>query len=193
MITSPREEARGFTGSGATILSGFEEEYDRLVAEAQERASARGRGDVADYLTLRAANDRLRSGAVERLLETFTGLAGELNRSGAALQLSRTEAHRFRVGASTMVGTRLVLRRGVRSLTIEAGWPRSPRDGVVRGGGLASARLAHFGDRASDEELLLVASAGGEEPRWLVLDDKSGARTEMAEDRARRHVAKLLP
>lgn len=171
-------------------MGGFDEEYERLMSEAWQRAQARGRGDVADYLTLRAANDRLRSGGVEWLLDAFTALAGELNRRGAGLQLTRADAHRFRVGNSTMVGTELVLRRGVRALTIEAGWPRAPRDGVMRGGGLASARLSHFGDRSGGEELLLVAS-DSDTPRWLVLEE-TGARAELAREHVSRHVAKLL-
>jgi len=157
--------------------------------DARTRARAQGRGDVLDYLDLRAANDRLRAGGVEWLVETFTALAGEANRAGAGLALARTEAHRFRVGNATMVGTRLVLTRGVRALTVEAGWPRGPRDGVVRGGGLASALVGHFGLRDAGEELLLVPEADA--PRWFVLE-KSGARTALREDRLRLHLARLL-
>jgi hypothetical protein len=90
-----------------------------------------------------------------------------------------------------MVGTRLTLSRGLRSLTIEAGWPRAPLDGIVRGGGLASARAGHFGDRKSDEEFLLIPT-GREDSRWLVIDNKTGARTELLEERLRAHVAQLL-
>jgi hypothetical protein len=171
-------------------LSGFDEEYERTLTEAQQRARARGRGDVADYLTLKAANDTLRASAVEWLLEGFTALAGELNRAGAGVSLARTDAHRFRVGNSTMVGARLVLSRGLRALTVEAGWPRTPRDGIVRGGGLAGARVGHFGDRKAGEELLLVP-AEPEAARWFVIED-TGARAEFLEDRLRRHVRRLL-
>ena len=160
------------------------------MAEAQGRARAQGRGDVLEYLSLRAANDSVRARAVEWLLDTFMTAAGELNRAGAGLTLSRTDAHRFRVGDSTMVGTRLTLSRGIRSLTVEAGWPRAPRDGVVRGGGLAAARGGHFGDRKADEEFLIVPS-GREDARWLVVD-KTGARTELLEERMRAHVVRLL-
>jgi hypothetical protein len=170
-------------------LSGFEEDYERQIEEARARATARGRGDVLDYLQLKSANDRERARGVAWLLETFMSLAGELNRDGAGLALARTEAHRFRVGHSTMTGERLVLKRGVRALTVEAGWPRMPRDGIVRGG-LACARVGHFGDRKHDEELLLVPSEI-DSPRWLFVE-KSGARTELAEERLRRHVVRLL-
>ena len=171
-------------------MSGFDEEYEQRLAEARERAGVGGRGDVLEYLSLKAANDRLRARGVEWLLESFTAAAGELNRAGAGLALTRTDAHRFGLGHSTMVGSRLVLRRGVRQLTVEAGWPRAPRDGVVRGGGLASALVGHFGDRRAGEELLLVA-AGDSEARWFVLE-QGGARTELRGERLRRHVARLL-
>jgi hypothetical protein len=170
-------------------LSSFEEEYERQVEEARARATARGRGDVLDYIQLKTANDALRARAVSWLLDSFTALAGELNRAGAGLALARTDAHRFRVGHSTMVGARLTLSRGLRSLTVEAGWPRAPRDGIVRGGGLASARVAHFGNPKAGEELLLLPS--NDEARWFVVEE-TGARAEFLEERLRRHVVRLL-
>lgn len=194
MITSPR--AATATGAGDAVgewtpdVSGFDEDYDSRMADAQTRARAQGRGDVVEYLTLRAANDSVRARAVEWLLDSVMVAAGELNREGAGLTLARTDSHRFRVGNSTMVGSRLTLSRGLRALTVEAGWPRAPRDGIVRGGGLASARAGHFGDRKSDEEFLLVP-AEREDARWLVVDNK-GARAELEEERLRAHVARLL-
>jgi hypothetical protein len=165
------------------------------LEEAEARARSAGRGDVADYLTLRASNDAARSVGCAWLVETFQLVAGEANRAGASLAVSLEDAHRFRVGHSTMVGRRLTLRAGVRSVTVEAGWPRSPRDGVVRGNGLARARVSHFGDRAAGEELLLVRDADGT-PRWLTLEDDGAnaprTRRGFNESRARAHVARLL-
>jgi len=171
-------------------VSGFEEDYERMMREARERAGGGGRGDVLEYLDLKAANDAARTRAIEWLLETFTAAAGELNRAGAGLTLARTDAHRFRVGNSTMVGARLVLRRGVRALTVEAGWPRGPRDGIVRGGGLASATIGHFGNARAGEELLLVPDAQTD-ALWFVID-KTGARTELQPAHLRRHLSRLL-
>ena len=171
-------------------MSGFDEDYERMMHEARERARGGGRNEVLEYLDLKAANDAARTRAVEWLLELFMGAAGELNRAGAGLTLVRTDAHRFRVGNSTMVGARLVLRRGVRALTIEAGWPRAPRDGIVRGGGLASATISHFGDARAGEELLLVPDASME-ALWFFIE-KTGARTELQPERLRRHLARLL-
>ena len=160
------------------------------MAEARERAGGGGRGDVLEYLDLRAANDAVRSRGVGWLLELFTAAAGELNRAGAGLALTRTEAHRFRVGNSWMVGTRIVLRRGVRQLTVEAGWPRAPLDGIVRGGGLASALVGHFGDARAGEELLLVPEPDGD-PRWFVIE-KTGDRAELHPKHLKRHLSRLL-
>jgi hypothetical protein len=175
-------------------LSELDAEWARRVEEAEAQARASGRGDVADYLALRASNDAARSVGCAWLVETFRLIAGEANRAGAGLAAAVEDAHRFRVGHSTMVGRRLTLRAGLRAVTVEAGWPRSPRDGVVRGGGLARARVSHFGDRAAGEELLLVRDADGT-PRWLTLEDGenvSRPRRDFCEARARAHVTRLL-
>ena len=160
------------------------------MAEARERAQGGGRGDVLEYLNLRTANDAARTRGVEWLLELFTAAAGELNRAGAGLALARTDAHRFRVGNSWMVGARLVLRRGVRQLTVEAGWPRAPLDGIVRGGGLASALVGHFGNARAGEELLLLPTPDAD-ARWFVVE-KTAARTELQPAHLRQHLKRLL-
>lgn len=208
MITSRRARAHGressrpqpsdfslLTSEGSERLSELDAEWARRVEEAERRARSAGRGDVAAYLNLRASNDAARSVGCAWLVETFQQIAGEANRAGSSLTVSLEDAHRFRVGNSTMVGRRLTLRAGVRSVTVEAGWPRSPRDGVVRGNGLARARVSHFGDRAAGEELLLVRGEDGA-PRWLsVGEDETAApraRQHFNESRARTHVARLL-
>ncbi len=178
-------------------VSEFNAEWARRIAEAERRARTAGRGDVADYLALRAANDLVRAVGLDWLLETFTAHAAVLNRhhSGAGISIAPKHdeaAHRFRVGHSTMVGKSLTLRAGVRSVTIEVGWPRTPADGIVRGGGLALAAVTHFGDRRSNEQFLLVRSSShAAPPQWLVLEE-SGARLPLLEERVRRHVAHLL-
>jgi hypothetical protein len=171
-------------------LNDFDAEYEQQLDEARARASARGRGDVVEYLNVRAANDALRAAGIEWLVEAFSAHAGEMNRAGAAIHVTRSEAHRFKVGNSTMVGTRVVFRAGLRELTVEAGWPRGPRDGIVRGGGLASALVGHFGNRSAGEELLLVPTQEGP-PRWLVLE-KTGERAELRDERIKRHFTKLF-
>jgi hypothetical protein len=171
-------------------LSELDEAWAQVVAEAERRARVAGRGDVAEYLRLRASNDLARSAGIDWLFSTFTVLAGEANRTGAAIQLTKTEAHRFGVGNATMVGPLLTFRAGVRQLSIEAGWPRTPADGFVRGGGLACGRIKHFGLRGADEELLLVRQ-GTNAPQWVVLE-KNGARSQLIEAQMRRHLQRFL-
>jgi hypothetical protein len=171
-------------------MSEFDEEWARALAEAQQRARASGRGDVADYLSLRETNDFARTAGADWLFHTFIEHAGHANRRGASIRIKRRDAHRFHSGNSTMVGTLLTFQLGVRQLMVEAGWPRAPRDGIVRGGGLASARIRHFGLRKADEELLLVY-AEDNRPHWLVIES-DGARTRLLEERVRYHITKLL-
>lgn len=178
------KDARGF------LLSELDEAWALALAEAERRARQSGRGDVAEYLALRASNDLARNAGIGWLLSTFTALAGTANRNGAGVQMTRVDAHRFRVGSATMVGTLLTLRAGVRQLSIEAGWPREPRDGFVRGGGLASAHIKHFGLRNADEELLLVRK-GSDAPQWFVLE-QTGERSQLVEARMRRHLERFL-
>jgi hypothetical protein len=171
-------------------MSEFDEEWARTLAEAERRARERGRGDVTEYLLLRQTNDFARTTAADWLYSTFTEHAAHANRAGAAICIERHDAHRFQLGNSVMVGALLTLTQGVRQLLVEAGWPRSPRDGIVRGGGLASARIRHLGLRDADEELLLVY-AKGSRPQWLVIE-RTGSRTPLLEERVGQHVIKLL-
>jgi hypothetical protein len=172
-------------------LSELDEQWTLAVAEAERRAREAGRADVAEYLSLRSANDLARSVSIEWLFATFQACAGEANRQGHSIQLTHGDAHRFAVGNATMVGRLLNLNLGVRKLMVEAGWPRMPRDGFVRGGGLASAQIRHFGRRAADEELLLVRAPADGVPAWFILE-KTGARTPLSEERIRRHINNFL-
>ena len=171
-------------------MSELDEAWAQAMAEAQQRARTAGRADVAEYLRLRASNDLLRQTSIEWLLTTFTTLAGRANRAGASIQISQQDAHRFQVGNATMVGRLLTLSLGVRALSIEAGWPRLPSDGIVRGGGLACARIRHLGKKSANEELLLTRSEQ-DSPHWVVLE-KTSKRRELIEAAIQKHIAKLL-
>jgi len=169
-------------------MQDLEEVWEIALAEATQRARGAGRADIARYLDLRQRNDLLRRAATKWLNETITALAGEANRNGAAIQLERQADHRFRRESATMVGTQLVLRRGVRALTVECGWPRTPRDGIVRGNGLACANLKHLGRPRLNDELMLVSSASGA-PQWFILKDDK--RSRLTEADLRRHFSIL--
>ena len=171
-------------------MSELDEDWTQVLAEAERRARAQGRGDLVEYLRLRASNDQARSTGVGWLFETFTLLAGEANRAGAGVQVSREAGHRFAVGGATMVGTLLTLKSGVRQLLIEAGWPRAPGDGFVSGNGLACGRIRHFGITSANEDLLLVRAQDGT-PQWLATD-RRGARAQLLEERASQHVRKFI-
>jgi hypothetical protein len=184
-----RTDAHRLAEEHRRTLSELDAEWARRVAAAAERARAEGRGDVAEYLALRAANDLTRGVGCEWLLETARALAGEGVRAGASISVAVDDGHRFRVGNSTMVGRKLTLRAGVRELNVEAGWPRAPQDGIVRGGGLAYARVTHFGDRGRNAALLLVPHADAA-PQWVILSE-TGSRTPLNEEHLRQHVMRL--
>jgi hypothetical protein len=143
---------------------------------------------VAFFVTIKKTHDLLRTAGVDWLLTEFTVLAGEANRAGASIQISKQEGHRFPTGTSTMVGHLLTLTNGVRTLYVEAGWPRAPRDGVVRGGGLAAANIRHLGIKAANEELLLARSNTGA-PAWKSVSNKHAS---VLQADLRRHIAILL-
>src|SRR5256886_10163324 len=142
-------------------MTELDEAWELALAEAKRRAHTAGRADIAAYLNLRARNDLLRHTGTEWLVSSLTTLAGEANRRGAGVQIEQQDAHRFRVGSTTMVGTRVTLHNGVRALTVESGWPRTPRDGFIRGGGLACANIKHFGRPRPNAGLILVRAAAG--------------------------------
>src|SRR6185369_7317213 len=146
-------------------MSELDEAWAAALSEAERTARQAGRSDIADYLSLRNSNDLLRQAGVDWLLTEFTTLAGEANRAGASIQIATNQEHRFKIGSSTMVGHLVTLSNGVRRLYIEAGWPRVPRDGFVRGGGLACASIRHLGLKTANDELLLTKSHGGA-PVW---------------------------
>lgn len=171
-------------------VSELEEAWAVALAEAEARARTAGRADLAEYLALRTSNDLLRRTGIEWINSTFEILAGEANRRGAGIQTARDNQHRFRVGNSTMVGSLLTLSSGVRKLSVEAGWPRTPKDGFVRGGGLACANVRHLGIKPASEALLLVLSPKGA-PEWVVLD-KRRRQAEVHQAKLRKHIDILL-
>ncbi len=171
-------------------MSELDEAWAFALAEAESRARREGRTDIAKYLALRKSNDLLRKIGIEWLITTFQTIAGQANRSGGSIQISKEDRHRFHVGNATMVGSLLTLGVRVRKLSVEAGWPRAPKDGFIRGGGLACANIKHLGLKRASEELVLFQSSHGT-PRWMG-HDKRGRQHEIHEAHLRKHVALLL-
>ncbi len=168
-------------------MSELDEAWAAALLEAERQARLSGRKDIADYLSLKNSNDLLRKAGVDWLIAEFTSLAGDANRAGASIQIATQTGHRFRTGSSTMVGHQLTLTNGVRALFVEAGWPRTPRDGFVRGGGLACASIRHLGIRQANEELLLTKTHNGA-PAWQA----SGNNHALHQADMRRHLKILL-
>ena len=153
----------------------LDEMWNEVLGEARVRAVNAGRHDVVEYLQLREANDAARGVGIEWLLATFLEVAAEANRRGLNLATERTAPHSFKVGAATMHGEKIRLSYGIRALNVEAGFPRTPADGFVRGGGLAAARITHFGIAKANADLLLVRpnSNSKDAPVWLTVDDQN--------------------
>lgn len=166
----------------------LDEAWAAALSEAERRARLAGRKDVVEYLSLKNSNDLLRTAGVDWLVNAFTISAGEANRAGASIQISKQDGHRFRTGNSTMVGPLLTLMSGVRTLYVEAGWPRTPRDGIVHGGGLACANIRHMGIKYASEDLLLAKLNTGA-PAWK---RRSKNDTYLLESDIRRHITILI-
>lgn len=144
--------------------------WSEMLKDAALKAIDSGRQDLVDYLRLKAANDTIRTAGVAWLIDTFIEIAAYETRKNIAITIERQEPHNFAHGNSNMVGRLLNIRYGVRCLTVEAGWTRTPTDGVMRNGALAFARISHFGLPRFAEELRLVR--GNELPNWI---DKTDA------------------
>jgi hypothetical protein len=172
------------------FVSELEDAWASGLAEAEARARAAGRKDISKYLALRSANDVIRKIAANWLFATFEAIVDEANLHGANIQISRNDAHQFKAGAATMTGRRLSLGKGVRLLTIEAGWPRTPGDGFIRGGGLARANIKHRGIKSANEQLRLVMGPGAP-PRWIVQKGRE-PHLEIHEANIRSHISLLL-
>ncbi len=148
-----------------------DEIWARKLDDALEKARAAGSGDVADYLRLKTANDAIRAAGVKWLFDSALAIVAEVNRRNAAVTVENENPHDFAFGNANIVGSLARLRQGIRCLTVEAGWTRSPHDGFMRGGALACARISHFGLSRNDEELLLVRAADTVD--WFVVDKEN--------------------
>lgn len=156
-----------------------------MMQDAINKARSTGRTDVAEYLALKAGNDQLRAASCRWLFASFTELSDEVNRRGIRLNIENQNPHRFAVGHATMVGSLISFRYGLRNLTVEAGWTRTPQDGFIRGGGLACARISHFGMSKHNAELVLVRSSENV-PQWFSVT-KEGKRNPVYSNSLREH------
>ena len=153
-------------------------ELDQIWSQMLEHAAARadnsGQSEIAGYIKLKAANDAVRTTGVNWLFDAMIEIAAETNRHVPAVTIERIDPHRFDRGNSNMVGSLVRVRQGVRCLTLEAGWTRTPNDGIMRNGALAAARVTHFGLRNFNADLALIYA--NELPLWHI-ESGEGGRT----------------
>lgn len=167
-------------------MTELDQVWSQMLSDAAAQAGTLGRHEVAEYLRLKATNDAIRATGVAWLIDTFVEAGSEAMAAAPHLTIDREEPHAFAHGGSTMVGTLLTLRLGVRSMTVEAGWARHPSHGVMRGGALAFAHIEHFGLPKAGAQLRLVFA--DDLPAWLI--GETGRRFDA--DTRTEHVAIVL-
>ena len=148
----------------------WSEKLSTAIGQARET----GRSDLADYLELKAANDAVRKACVEEFFAVVSEIATAPEHASKNITVERENPHNFQHRGANMVGSLLRLRYGVRCMTVEAGWTRTPTDGFMRLGALAFARITHFGMPRANEEFLLK-STGGNAAWAAVRNDKADA------------------
>ena len=158
--------------------------WTNLLNEAALRVKSAGRSDVADYLELKSTNDFLRSTSIQWLLEAAAQIGAEVYRTNQNLTFENAHPHRFSDGKANLVGWLIRFRQGVRCLSIEAGWTRTPSDGFMRGGALAVGRITHFGMTKQNTDLILSKVENA--PVWFAVD-KDGRRTEFHSNQLQNH------
>src|SRR5687768_17529356 len=152
-------------------MNELDETWSRMLAVAIEKAKDSGREGVADYLALKQSNDLIRNASIDWLFDSFIKIASEANRQNSSITIEREEPHEFSFRNAKMAGSLIRIRLGVRCLTVEAGWPRTPSHGFMRGGALAGARIIHFGMPKAGAEMVLVR--GNDVPAWSLDDGAS--------------------
>ena len=152
-------------------MNELDEAWSHMLAGAIANAKATGRDDVADYLALKQSNDLIRQTSVEWLFSSLIEIATDPTGGNSSLVIERESPHEFALRGAKMAGSLIRLRHGVRCLTVEAGWTRTPSHGFMRGGALAAARIGHFGLPEMGVELVLMRV--DETPVWSSPDGRS--------------------
>ncbi len=167
----------------------LDEAWASALAEAEAQARASGRADITQYLQLRTSNDFIRKTACDWLFAVFRNVAAELNREGASLQISSEDNYEFNHDTTVLAGRLLRLENGVRQLLVEVGWPRIPKHGFIRGGGLALGNVRHAGIKSANDQLRLMISAEGT-PAWMV--NRPSQSYQFDESHVRKHLNILI-
>jgi len=156
------------------------EVWEQLIAEAARNPQTIESAGLAEFISVKNANDRIRESQVGWLLGTMRRAAEHANLKGAGIAVENRDAHRFSIDAMQLGGSLVRFKHGIRCLTIEAGWTRTPADGFMRGGALALARITHFGIEQANAELHLVKFE--DRPQWFTVT-KLGLRVSFGKSR----------
>jgi hypothetical protein len=139
-------------------MNELDELWSAKLANAADNIRSTGKGGLADYIELKAANDAVRLAECEKLFKKFIDAALTAENVERHVNVEHESPHSFQHRNATMKGVLLRLSRGVRCLTLEAGWARTPSDGFMRLGALVFARITHFGMSEKNEELILKSN-----------------------------------
>jgi len=144
------------------------EVWEQFITEASKNPQTIEQAGLADFIAVKTANDALRETAVKWLFDMMRSAAEHANLKNANIKIENQDAHRFSMEKMHLGGGLLRFRQGVRCLTVEAGWTRTPNDGFMRGNALAVARITHFGLARSNAELHLVKFE--DRPQWFTVN-----------------------
>lgn len=148
---------------------------------------------TAEYIALRAANDRVRQRGLEWFWDAIQELTAQENSTAPVVLQTARQEWQFNVGKSVMVGERFGVRFRGKTLLIELGWPREPEHGFVPGNGLARGQVSFslspiLVERVTDE-LILKAGANGE-PQWFSFVNGK-PESELTRERIHGYIRKL--
>ncbi len=143
------------------------EVWEQLIAEAAKNPSSVPDEGFADFIAVKTANDQVRESSVRWLLDTMRRAAEHANGKGVQIAIETADPHRFSIEKMHLAGALLRFRQGIRSMTVEAGWTRTPGDGFMRGNALAVARITHFGVPRANAELHLIRHE--DRPQWFTV------------------------
>jgi len=148
-------------------MDDLNEVWEQLIAEAAKNPQAIAEQGFAEFIAVKTANDAIRETSVRWLLDTMRQAAEHANRKGVGIVIETAEQHRFSIDKMQLGGSLLRFRQGIRCLTVEAGWTRTPADGFMRGNALAAARITHFGIARANAELHLLKHE--DHPQWFTV------------------------
>jgi hypothetical protein len=147
-------------------MTASDEFWLKLLDQEIARGTVSAEGVFQDYLAVRGANNDIRNNAAEWLFETVLQFSEKLNANGFEIITERNAESQFVFHWATLTGPSMFFSNGIRRLSCEVGSIKAPGHGIIKGGGIAIARLSHFGIPEKDQILRLVA--GEETARWVV-------------------------